>query len=55
MLEEELEGVAGAFQAVAGFFFGDEALVDGFVATGHPSTPGYNDPGHPYQGRIVGA
>ena len=33
----------------------DEALVDGFVATGHPSTPGYNDPGHPYQGRIVGA
>jgi aryl-alcohol dehydrogenase (NADP+) len=33
----------------------DEALVDSFVATGHPSTPGYNDPGHPYLGRIVGA
>jgi aryl-alcohol dehydrogenase-like predicted oxidoreductase len=31
----------------------DEALVDGFVATGHPSTPGYNDPGHPYLGRLV--
>ncbi|MEI9988633.1 MAG: aldo/keto reductase [Rhizomicrobium sp.] len=31
----------------------DEALIDRFVATGHPSTPGYNDPGHPYQGRIV--
>jgi aryl-alcohol dehydrogenase-like predicted oxidoreductase len=31
----------------------DEALVDRFVATGHPSTPGYNDPGHPYLGRIV--
>jgi aryl-alcohol dehydrogenase (NADP+) len=31
----------------------DEALVDRFVATGHPSTPGYNDPGHPYQGRLV--
>jgi aryl-alcohol dehydrogenase-like predicted oxidoreductase len=31
----------------------DEALVDRFVTTGHPSTPGYNDPGHPYLGRIV--
>jgi aryl-alcohol dehydrogenase-like predicted oxidoreductase len=31
----------------------DEALVDRFVATGHPSTPGYNDPGHPYLGRVV--
>ena len=31
----------------------DEALVDRFVATGHPSTPGYNDPGHPYLGRIT--
>ena len=31
----------------------DEALVDRFVATGHSSTPGYNDPGHPYLGRIV--
>ncbi|HVW73249.1 MAG TPA: aldo/keto reductase, partial [Rhizomicrobium sp.] len=31
----------------------DEALVNSFVATGHPSTPGYNDPRHPYLGRIV--
>lgn len=31
----------------------DEALVDRFVATGHASTPGYNDPGHPYLGRVV--
>ncbi|MGZ5926432.1 MAG: aldo/keto reductase, partial [Rhizomicrobium sp.] len=31
----------------------DEALVDRFVATGHPSTHGYNDPGHPSLGRIV--
>jgi aryl-alcohol dehydrogenase-like predicted oxidoreductase len=31
----------------------DEALVDRFVTAGHPSTPGYNDPGHPYLGRIV--
>ena len=29
----------------------DEAVVDRHVATGHPSTPGYNDPGHPYLGR----
>jgi aryl-alcohol dehydrogenase-like predicted oxidoreductase len=29
----------------------DEALVDGLVPTGHPSTPGYNDPAHPYFGR----
>jgi aryl-alcohol dehydrogenase-like predicted oxidoreductase len=25
----------------------DEALVDGLVAPGHPSTPGYNDPQYP--------
>jgi len=31
----------------------DEAVVDRFVVTGHPSTPGYNDPGHPYLGRLV--
>jgi aryl-alcohol dehydrogenase-like predicted oxidoreductase len=31
----------------------DEALVDRLVPTGHPSTHGYNDPGHPYLGRIV--
>jgi aryl-alcohol dehydrogenase-like predicted oxidoreductase len=31
----------------------DEAFVDRFVATGHPSTPGYNDPGHPYFGRVT--
>jgi aryl-alcohol dehydrogenase (NADP+) len=31
----------------------DEAVVDRFVATGHPSTPGYNDPGHPYLGRLI--
>jgi hypothetical protein len=29
----------------------DEAFVDNLVATGHPSTPGYNDPSHPYFGR----
>ncbi len=30
----------------------DEALVDGFVKTGHPSTPGYNDPQYPIDGRF---
>ena len=29
----------------------DEALVDGMVVTGHSSTPGYNDPAYPVEGR----
>ncbi len=29
----------------------DEALVDGLVSPGHPSTPGYNDPQYPLEGR----
>ncbi len=29
----------------------DEALIDGLVPTGHPSTPGYNDPAYPIEGR----
>jgi aryl-alcohol dehydrogenase-like predicted oxidoreductase len=35
-----------------GFTAEDEALVDGLVTTGHPSTPGYNDPGYPIEGRV---
>ncbi|WP_022722997.1 aldo/keto reductase [Rhodopseudomonas sp. B29] len=31
----------------------DEALIDRLVATGHPSTPGYNDPAYPIEGRPV--
>jgi aryl-alcohol dehydrogenase-like predicted oxidoreductase len=31
----------------------DEALVDRLVATGHPSTPGFSDPGHPVEGRVA--
>jgi aryl-alcohol dehydrogenase (NADP+) len=31
----------------------DEALVDRLVAPGHPSTPGYNDPAYPIEGRTV--
>ena len=30
----------------------DEALVDSLVTSGHPSTPGYNDPAYPLEGRI---
>ena len=29
----------------------DEALVDSFVGSGHPSTPGYTDPAYPLVGR----
>lgn len=31
----------------------DEALVDSKVTPGHPSTPGYNDPAYPLEGRIA--
>jgi aryl-alcohol dehydrogenase-like predicted oxidoreductase len=30
----------------------DEALVDSLVVTGHSSTPGYNDPAYPIEGRV---
>ena len=30
----------------------DEAFVDTLVKTGHPSTPGYNDPSYPIRGRV---
>jgi aryl-alcohol dehydrogenase-like predicted oxidoreductase len=33
----------------------DEALVDRLVAPGHPSTPGYNDPAYPLEGRAARA
>jgi aryl-alcohol dehydrogenase-like predicted oxidoreductase len=29
----------------------DEALADSLVPTGHPSTPGFNDPAYPIEGR----
>jgi aryl-alcohol dehydrogenase (NADP+) len=34
-----------------GWITEDEALVDRLVASGHPSTPGYNDPLYPIEGR----
>jgi hypothetical protein len=29
----------------------DEALIDKLVVSGHPSTPGFNDPAYPIEGR----
>jgi aryl-alcohol dehydrogenase (NADP+) len=34
-----------------GFTAEDEALVDSMVKSGHPSTPGFNDPRYPISGR----
>ncbi len=31
----------------------DEALIDSLVKSGHPSTPGYNDPAYPMSGRFA--
>jgi len=30
----------------------DEAFIDRLVVSGHPSTPGYNDPAYPIEGRL---
>src|SRR5712691_10355659 len=30
----------------------DEALIDRLVPPGHPSTPGFNDPAYPIEGRV---
>lgn len=45
-LEDYLAALAYRFTAE------DEALVDALVAPGHPSTPGYNDPAYPLEGRV---
>jgi aryl-alcohol dehydrogenase-like predicted oxidoreductase len=37
----------------ADFTAEDEALVDELVPAGHPSTPGYNDPAYPLEGRLA--
>jgi len=31
----------------------DEAVLDDLVTIGHPSTPGYNDPAYPIEGRVT--
>ncbi len=50
---EQLEEYLTAFQHK--FTEEDEALIDGMVVTGHSSTPGYNDPAYPIEGRPVRA
>ncbi|MEJ0084982.1 MAG: aldo/keto reductase [Pseudomonadota bacterium] len=45
--EDYLGGLAYAFSAE------DEAFVDNLVPPGHPSTPGYNDPAYPLEGRPI--
>ena len=48
--EEQWADYAGAL--AYRFTAEDEALVDEFVPPGHPSTPGYNDPAYPLEGRL---
>ena len=31
----------------------DEVFIDRLVSPGHPSTPGYNDPSYPIEGRPI--
>ena len=48
--EEQWADYAGALDYR--FTAEDEALVDSLVPAGHPSTPGYNDPAYPLEGRV---
>ena len=48
--EEQWDDYVGAL--AYRFTAEDEALVDRLVPTGHPSTPGYNDPAYPIEGRV---
>ncbi|MGI9385331.1 MAG: aldo/keto reductase [Methyloligellaceae bacterium] len=47
---EQWEGYLGGLDYV--FTEEDEALVDSLVTIGHASTPGYNDPAYPIEGRV---
>ncbi len=46
---EQWEGYLGALTSA--FTAEDEALIAALVAPGHASTPGYNDPAYPIEGR----
>ena len=48
--EDQWEDYAGALNYR--FTAEDEALVDRLVTTGHASTPRYNDPAYPIEGRV---
>lgn len=47
--EEQFDDYVGALDYA--FTVEDEAFIDSLVTTGHPSTPGYNDPAYPIEGR----
>jgi len=47
--EEQWDGYMSALDYR--FTAEDEALIDRLVVPGHPSTPGYNDPAYPIEGR----
>ena len=47
--EEQWDGYISALDYR--FTTNDEALIDRLVVPGHPSTPGYNDPAYPIEGR----
>ena len=49
--EAQWEDYLGALPVT--FTAEDEALIDGMVAPGHASTPGYNDPAYPIEGRVA--
>jgi len=49
--EEQWEEYAGALGCT--LTAEDEAFVDSLIPPGHPSTPGYNDPAYPLEGRIT--
>ena len=49
--QEQWEDYVGAL--AYRFTAEDEALVDRLVPPGHPSTPGYNDPNYPIEGRVA--
>lgn len=46
----QFEDYLGALDVA--FVAEDEVLVDSLVVTGHASTPGYNDPAYPIEGRV---
>ncbi|MCB2055855.1 MAG: aldo/keto reductase [Geminicoccaceae bacterium] len=47
---EQMRDYLGAVEV--GFTADDEAFIDRLVTSGHPSTPGYNDPAYPLEGRV---
>jgi len=48
--EAQWEDYLGALDVA--FDSADEAFVNELIAPGHPSTPGYNDPQYPIEGRV---